>query len=122
MENAKIELELAKRNNPRNIGLYDKLSIKLINSLREAKEAEKDYHLIVDKYTPNRKEYLEMYNSNIGKLLKHEEEITSFIKNSLKSYILYQANKLKLQNESIDQILKVLFYIMFIEIWRKCKL
>lgn len=111
IEQAKIDLELAKLNQPKNVVLYNKLFYKLNVLLKETKEAEVEYQEIFTKSYTLRKEYLEQYNDTISKLNSSEEEIIQFIKTALKNYVIYQSTRIRAQIDEVDMKFKVMILI-----------
>ncbi len=125
LENAKIELELVKLNQPSNVGKYNKL-FNIVNScLREAKEAEREYHELFMKSYTIRKQYLEQYNSTMQKLATAEEEIVEFITTALKNYVTYQTQRLESQKEEINININVIYmslYLILLETGKEKKI
>ena len=114
VEQNKLEVEIIKKEKYPQDKITEQ-EIKALNSLKTAKENEKNYISLINDINTKQEEYIEIKKKNLNELKNMEEDIGLYIKDSLRKYIVYQVSYIRNFQYDIDKKAKIMENINIIK-------
>ena len=114
VEQNKLEVEIIRKEKYPQDKITEQ-EIKALNSLKTAKENEKNYIFLINNINNKQEEYIEIKKKNLNELKNMEEDIGLYIKDSLRKYIVYQVSYIRNFQYDIDKKAKIMENINIIK-------